>query len=369
MLVRSLEQGMLKSLKSNKPESFLRQIKQAGSLRSVATNLPTNQFFLRHWGGKDRQFECQKIFGIEFAMNCCDHKLAFTLSFTFLVFCAASTHGFGQIREAKPLPNTLLEAEIAEPSGLTEGKKVNTRTPYSSPGSLHPFAIATDETATSEMTSVDASSFADAFAIEVTAPQSDNLPDSQLGKGPAANSKSDDYWKPVPSKAEGVEYEDLDAETSRDLFNAESIRNLRKPMRDIRIVAEDDAEAPKNLAAQFMVKEPVLEIVAAGISPPRPDRYPIVFKHRPLYFEQPRLERCGRGCGVAQNAISAGQFCLNAFFLPYHMCKTKPGCPVASGGDCLSCEPYSRDCNILPLSYSGMASEAAAFAGFTFLLL
>ena len=182
-------------------------------------------------------------------------------------------------------------------------------------------------------------------------------------------SRGNDYWKTTPDSAQPVEYEKLDAETARDRFNTKSVEKLRKPMRQIRIVAEEGPSAPRNLANQFMQKEPVLTIVAAGISPPLPDRYPIQFKHRPLYYEQPRLERCGRGCGPAQNAISVGQFCVNTFFLPYHMCKTRPDCLVSSGGDCLSCKPYAVDCNPFPVNYRGLATEAAAFAGFSFLLL
>jgi len=201
------------------------------------------------------------------------------------------------------------------------------------------------------------------------APDATPEPPSIISDGALGLKRNNDYWKPTPDPAQPVEYEQMDAETARDRFNANSIRKLRKPMNEVRIVAEDGPQTPKNLAAQYIPKEPVLKIVAAGISPPGPDRYPIHFKHQPLYYEQPLLERCGRGCGLAQNAISAGQFCINTFFLPYHMCKTRPACLVASGGDCLSCQPYPVDCNPLPLNYRGLATEAAAFAGFSFLLL
>ena len=194
-------------------------------------------------------------------------------------------------------------------------------------------------------------------------------PASIISDGALGLKRNNDYWKPTPDPALPMEYEQLDAETARDRFNANSIQKLRKPMNEIRIVSEEGSQAPQYLAAHYIVKEPVLKIVAAGISPPRPDRYPIHFKHRPLYYEQPQLERCGRGCGPAQNAISAGQFCVNTFFLPYHMCKTRPACLVTSGGDCLSCQPYPDDCNPLPLNYRGLAIEAATFAGFSFLLL
>ena len=201
-----------------------------------------------------------------------------------------------------------------------------------------------------------------------TAP-SGRVSQPQFTVNAALNAPGEAYWSPNPDDTAALEYEQLDAETVRDLFNADSVRKLRKPMKDIRIVAKDNANVPENLAGQFMVKEPVLTIVAAGIGVPRPDRYPIKFRHRPLYFEQLNLERCGNRCGIAQNAISAGQFCMNTFFLPYHMCKTKPNCPVYCGSDCLTCESYSDECNALPLSYKGLATEAAAFAGFTFLLL
>ena len=369
MLVRSLEPGMLKSLKSYKPQSFLRQSKQPGQLRSFATDFPTNQFFLRHWGGKDRQFYCQKTYGIEFLMKCCDYKLALTLLLTSWLFCAAGPNAFGQLKVAKPPQDQGPKTEIAKPAELLGETRVNKSSLSPLLGSPQAIAIPAGDPTQNPEPVANSKRAANATPTPPPVPQQSKGSALQRGLDPARSTKGEDYWKPVPDQNATVEYEDLDAETARDRFNADSIRNLRKPMRDIRIVAEDDAEAPTNLAARFMVKEPVLKIVAAGISSPRPDRYPIVFKHRPLYYEQPHLERCGRGCGLAQNAISAGQFCMNTFFLPYHICKTSPGCPVNSGGDCLSCEPYSLNCNVLPLSYKGMATEAAAFAGFTFLLL
>ena len=60
-------------------------------------------------------------------------------------------------------------------------------------------------------------------------------------------------------------------------------------------------------------------------------------------------------------------FVLHERFLPCW--QEKPNCPVYCGSDCLTCESYSDECNALPLSYKGLATEAAAFAGFTFLLL
>lgn len=292
---------------------------------------------------------------------------------TFLVFWGGGTLAFGQRKESTPRPQqaAVSYVKLAKPTELSDAENVYKRTLFSLLGSPDTIAML-DETPAAGPTPQALS----APVVETLEPEASSVSltqekgiSSQLEQGPGSSKIGQEYWKPVSNKAEAVEYEELDAETSRDVFNAESVQKLRKPMRDIRIVAEDNAIVPKDLAARFMVKEPVLKIVAAGIRPPQPDRYPIVLKHRPLYYEQPHLEQCGRGCGIAQNAISAGQFCLRTFFLPYHLCKTKPGRPINANGDCLSCQPYSLNCNVLPLSYKGMATEAAVFAGFTFLLL
>jgi hypothetical protein len=312
-------------------------------------------FFYDIGGGKIDTFTDISLLELNSIMNCCDYKIAFAPLLTGLVFCVWTADAFGQVKAAAPQAIEIAEVEIAPPAVELGDSEGNARTPSPVQDSPQPIAVpgkkpvAEPDTPTLKMP-------------PNTARQ--NRTNTTQG---GSSTPGEDYWKPTSGTTDTLEK--TDAETARDRFNAASIRKLRKPMQDIRIVAEDNAAAPKNLAARFMVKEPVLKIVAAGISPPRPDRYPIQFKHRPLYYEQPLLERCGRGCCFAQNAISAGQFCMNTFFLPYHMCKTRPDCPVVSGGDCLSCKPYSLNCNVLPLSYKGLATEAAAFAGFTFLML
>ena len=302
-------------------------------------------------------------------MKSCDCKLACTLMLTLVLLCGRGTNALGQVKNKQiPQPKSP-GTKTAEPVELLGDTPIARSTLAPLLGSPQAIAIPTINPAVRPAPTGNSFQTADVTGAPSAIPQQTKEAGTQRGTETNLNRRGEDYWKPVLDEADTIEYEKLDAETSRDLFNADSIRNLRKPMSDIRIVAEDSADAPKNLASRFMVKEPALKIVAAGISPPQPDRYPIVFKHRPLYYEQSQLERCGLGYGIAQNAISAGQFCMNTFLLPYHMCKTKPGCPVSSAGDCLSCEPHSLNCNILPLSYKGIATEAAAFAGFTFLLL
>ncbi len=325
-------------------------------------------FFYDFGGLKIDKFIVKRSSGIEFLMNCCDYKLPCTLILALVLLCGVGTDVVGQVKDGQTVQTKSPGTEIPEPAEFSRDATRTRNTLAPLLGSPQAIAMPSIDSV-AEPANAASSQAADTARAPSAASQPTEGTEPQLGQGTNRTGKGQNYWTPILDKADSVEYEKLDAEASRDLFNADSIRNLRKPMSEIRIVANDDSDAPKNLASRFMVKEPVLKIVAAGISPPLPDRYPIAFKHRPLYFEQPQLERCGLGCGIAQNAISAGKFCMNTFLLPYHMCKTKPGCPVASGGDCLSCKSYSSDCNVLPMSYKGMVTEAAAFAGFTFLLL
>ena len=163
---------------------------------------------------------------------------------------------------------------------------------------------------------------------------------------------------------------EADEESSRTRLTAANVRRLRKPIDDIVIRAsEAGKQVPPDTAALYSQQEPMIEITSLGASPPLPDRYLFGFTHRPLYFEQPLLERCGRGCHFFQNAISGVQFFANTILLPYHMCVQPADCPIPCGGECLTCQPYPVDCNPFPLDRRAMITEAAAIAGFTFLLL
>ncbi len=121
---------------------------------------------------------------------------------------------------------------------------------------------------------------------------------------------------PVPAAEKASIAEQL----SRDRSTTANVMRLRKPIADVVIQAtEAGREVPADRAARYLPDEPLILITALDVGPPLPDRYAVGFKHRPLYFEQPRLERCGRGCNYLQNAISGAQFLANTILLPYHM--------------------------------------------------
>ncbi len=146
------------------------------------------------------------------------------------------------------------------------------------------------------------------------------------------------------------------------------LAKLRKPIGEIDLSWGVDQGVPENRSKASARSETIL-ISALGSSPPLPDRYTVGFMHRPLYFEQPRLERCGESCGHFQNMISGARFVADTFLLPYHLCRQRPGCLVPAGGDCRTCQTISEPCKLCPLDCKALATQSAAVAGFAFLVL
>ena len=144
---------------------------------------------------------------------------------------------------------------------------------------------------------------------------------------------------------------------------------LKKPVSQIAIRATADGAVPENCAERFSQHQSVVSIGGLGIASPDPNRYTINFFHQPLYYEQRNLERCGLGCGCLQNGVSAAWFLWNTAILPYQVGRQHCDCLVASGGDCKTSESYPLDCKLLPVDCRGLVTQAAALAGFTFLLL
>jgi len=155
----------------------------------------------------------------------------------------------------------------------------------------------------------------------------------------------------------------------RERLIASRLEQLRKPIDEIRISEAASDDAPPNLAATLMETDEPVRVTADGVRPFLPDRYSVCFRHRPLYFQELNLERCGSTYGIAQNAVSAGHFLTNTALLPYRMATRHPDQTVNHSGDCRSGGNYR--CDIEPLGCGGRAAlvESAAVAGFIFLLL
>jgi hypothetical protein len=152
--------------------------------------------------------------------------------------------------------------------------------------------------------------------------------------------------------------------------NIRLLDRLQKPLTDIRIEATvGQNKAPANEAVELLGDQTATTITSSGASIPLPDRYPVRFWHRPLYFEELNLERCGHTYGCATNVVSSVHFLTNTAMLPYRMATQRPDCLVPSPGDCPTCKEYSTDIEPFGCEPRGVIVEATAIAGLIFLLL
>ena len=152
--------------------------------------------------------------------------------------------------------------------------------------------------------------------------------------------------------------------------NTLRLEKLRKPLSDVRIEATaGENVTPTSEAAQLLGDQGSTAITSSGESIPLPDRYTVSSCHRPLYFEELNLERCGSTYGCATNLVSSVHFLTNTAMLPYRMATQRPDCPVPSHGDCQSCQQYSHDIEPFGRKPRAAVAEAAVIAGLFFLLL
>ncbi len=158
--------------------------------------------------------------------------------------------------------------------------------------------------------------------------------------------------------------------TLRSRATMAHLNRLRKPIHQIEIAdPQSHLQKPENRAASVMEVAAPIQIASLGYGVPIPNRYTIGQAHRPLYFEQPNVERCGNGFGVFQNAVSGFTFLANTMALPYRMGKQPPHCEVPAGGDCRTCQSLPSGAGLLPLDHRGVAYEVLAIAAVALLLL
>lgn len=96
------------------------------------------------------------------------------------------------------------------------------------------------------------------------------------------------------------------------------------------------------------------------------DSYP--FYHKPLWFEDPNLERCGRGCGPFTSTVSAIRASANIPILPYRFTAEKPWSCVRTLPDCSSCEKFGVRAYLPPWSLSAAVVQAAAAVGVVYIV-
>lgn len=134
-----------------------------------------------------------------------------------------------------------------------------------------------------------------------------------------------------------------------------------------KVSRKDEAlPVPSNEAGDYLQSHgiQIAERVVGTSSLRHPE--PVFFEH--LYFEDPNLERCGAGHGIATELVSAVRFFGRAPLVPYMVGSIDKHQCVQSLGDCPVCYRYGKSAYLPALNARGVAFEAAAVVGLVFLL-
>ena len=125
----------------------------------------------------------------------------------------------------------------------------------------------------------------------------------------------------------------------------------------------ENVREPDDQALAILRHRKPFNIFAVSREPWMPNRDSYPFFHNPLWFEDPNLERCGRGRGLFTTAVSAVHFSANIPILPYRFTAEKPWSCVRTLPDCTVCERFGCEAYLPPWSLSAAAVQAAATVG------
>ena len=131
-------------------------------------------------------------------------------------------------------------------------------------------------------------------------------------------------------------------------------------------VAEGDSAnilQPHDQANAFLSQRPAVNFSTAYWAPWRADRDSYPFCHYPLYFEDPNLERCGRGWSCFTTFVSIGRFYANVPFIPYRITAEPHLSRIRTLPDCPAGHQFGWDVYLPPWSWKAAAVQAAAYAG------
>lgn len=188
---------------------------------------------------------------------------------------------------------------------------------------------------------------------------------------PEANSKSADVVQlqfddqpSVPEPNSEPAASDLLTQVLADLVPVRSI-NVQRSV-ELPPVAETDSPAvfqPTDHARAVLGRRAPVSYAAYEWTPWQSQRDSHPFWHKPLYFEDPNLERCGRGWGVMTTPLSAGLFYGTIPFLPYRLTAEPPQCGVPTLPNCPTCQRFGADAYLPPWSWKAAAVQAGATVG------
>jgi len=128
-------------------------------------------------------------------------------------------------------------------------------------------------------------------------------------------------------------------------------------------------KTPEDTAADVMSHHGVETHFTAGPwHRSHPPRNTFAFRHQPLYFEDPNMERCGQSCGCLTEFTSIIHFGARIPALPYLMASDCPQDCVRALPDCPTCCQFGPDAYWPKPTLKAAAFQAAATVGWVFLI-
>jgi hypothetical protein len=178
-------------------------------------------------------------------------------------------------------------------------------------------------------------------------------------------------------RAQDVEGADKSADEKRK-FMTEILADL-KPVRQVKLSdavrlpklgekEDEKVREPEDLAFAMLHQRKPLNFLPIARDPWMADRDSYPFLHKPLWFEDPNLERCGRGYGHFTTAASVVHFSANIPLLPYRMASESQCRCVPTLPDCTVCEKFGCEAYLPPWSWRAAAVQAAATVGFIYVI-
>lgn len=144
---------------------------------------------------------------------------------------------------------------------------------------------------------------------------------------------------PVCPPGSGVGVSSIFQSVSSIRLNGLSTDPPSRPREDAASTAE--LPRPENQACQYLDSySPAYYATPVRYGSHRPSRDTHVFCHRPLYFEDANLERCGQSNGCLTTATSVVHFATLIAFSPYSMLAEHPADCVRSLPDCPTCHSF-----------------------------
>ena len=194
----------------------------------------------------------------------------------------------------------------------------------------------------------------------------ESLPASEI-QSVAAQENSDEAKPTTSAVAQDEEAQVLSEDILAELKPIGSIE-IRKAVEIPPLAGMDDPKLrePANQARTILRKRSPFKFWPIYREPWTASRDSFAFHHNPLWFEDPNLERCGRGKGSFTSVASFLQFNANLVFLPYRMTAEPPFSCVRTLPDCTICQKFGHDAYLPPWSLPATAVQGAAIFGFIY---